>query len=32
MEEEKAINVFEKVKDMLSNALILMTPKWYELF
>jgi hypothetical protein len=32
MEEEKVINAFEKLKDILSNDPILMTPKWYETF
>jgi hypothetical protein len=32
VEEEKAINTFEKFKEILSNAPILRTPKWYELF
>jgi hypothetical protein len=32
MEEEKAIDVFEKLKDIISNVPILTTPKWYEPF
>jgi hypothetical protein len=32
MEEEKAIDSFEKLKDILSNVLILTIPKWYEPF
>lgn len=32
IEEEKAIDVFEKLKDIISNVPILTTPNWYEPF
>jgi hypothetical protein len=29
VKEEQVIHAFEKLKDMLSNVRILMTPKWF---